>query len=381
MRLTEKVPVPDNWQTLRYHRLSALSGFGVGIDLDALVAHMRANGYDDDEPIILYDGEILDGRHKHTAAIKAEVVPTFRLYIGADPVAFVTKKILRQHFNESQRALFAAALAKLPRGANQHTSIDVCSPPSKAKAAEMLNVSESSVDRAKKILDHGTPKLQEAVADGTLSLSDAATVATEPAKVQNRAVKEVQSGKAPTVTAAVFEYQYDPNLCRQCNRLKRTQQPLPRNCPDCKALTQSQAVEVKPEPVPTPSNPRSAEVILANCIDKGEEGCYLNRGQAQWLINELARLRTRKERPTNGFQKPTVEEVKAYCRERGNSVDAQTFVDFYESKGWLVGRVPMKDWRAAVRTWERNNYGMGSKKVDPYAGLKDFIARGDDEPN
>lgn len=52
------------------------------------------------------------------------------------------------------------------------------------------------------------------------------------------------------------------------------------------------------------------------------------------------------------FRKPTLEEVKAYCQERGNTVDAQQFLDFYESKGWKVGGEPMKDWKAAVRTWE-----------------------------
>lgn len=53
------------------------------------------------------------------------------------------------------------------------------------------------------------------------------------------------------------------------------------------------------------------------------------------------------------FTPPSVEEVAAYCRERGNSINAQTFVDFYASKGWKVGNSPMKDWKAAVRTWER----------------------------
>lgn len=53
------------------------------------------------------------------------------------------------------------------------------------------------------------------------------------------------------------------------------------------------------------------------------------------------------------FVKPTVEEVKAYCSERLNTVDPETFVNFYESKGWKVGNTPMKDWKAAVRTWER----------------------------
>lgn len=55
------------------------------------------------------------------------------------------------------------------------------------------------------------------------------------------------------------------------------------------------------------------------------------------------------------FIPPTVEEVKAYCAERGNGVDAQRFVDFYTANGWRVGKNLMRDWRAAVRTWERGN--------------------------
>lgn len=53
------------------------------------------------------------------------------------------------------------------------------------------------------------------------------------------------------------------------------------------------------------------------------------------------------------FKKPDVFTVAAYCQERQNGVDAQAFVDFYESKGWMIGKNPMKDWKAAVRTWER----------------------------
>lgn len=64
------------------------------------------------------------------------------------------------------------------------------------------------------------------------------------------------------------------------------------------------------------------------------------------------------------FQKPTLEEVAAYCQERGNDVDPQAWIDYYTSNGWKVGRNCMKDWRAAVRTWERNekgNSGNGRK--------------------
>ena len=55
----------------------------------------------------------------------------------------------------------------------------------------------------------------------------------------------------------------------------------------------------------------------------------------------------------NRFVKPTVEEIREYCQERNNSVDPEKFFDFYESKGWVVGKQPMKDWKACVRTWEK----------------------------
>lgn len=63
------------------------------------------------------------------------------------------------------------------------------------------------------------------------------------------------------------------------------------------------------------------------------------------------------------FKKPTVDEVREYCEERKNNIDAQQFVDYYESKGWLVGKSPMKDWKACVRTWERNRFNSESKPV------------------
>lgn len=63
------------------------------------------------------------------------------------------------------------------------------------------------------------------------------------------------------------------------------------------------------------------------------------------------------------FVPPTVEEVDAYCKERGNQVDPQRFVDYYEANGWKVGRNPMKDWKAAVRTWEKNGFYTQGKQT------------------
>lgn len=73
------------------------------------------------------------------------------------------------------------------------------------------------------------------------------------------------------------------------------------------------------------------------------------------------------------FIPPTVEEVKEYCRERGNSVDAETFVDFYTAKGWKVGNNPMKDWKACVRTWEKRNNPIPEKK--PVTKFSNFEER------
>lgn len=55
------------------------------------------------------------------------------------------------------------------------------------------------------------------------------------------------------------------------------------------------------------------------------------------------------------FVAPTVEEVRAYCQERGNSIDPEKFIDYYMANGWMVGRVRMKDWKATVRRWEKND--------------------------
>ena len=61
------------------------------------------------------------------------------------------------------------------------------------------------------------------------------------------------------------------------------------------------------------------------------------------------------QRKAERFSPPTVEQVRAYCQERKNNVDAERFCDFYASKGWKVGSQPMKDWKACVRTWERDD--------------------------
>ena len=63
------------------------------------------------------------------------------------------------------------------------------------------------------------------------------------------------------------------------------------------------------------------------------------------------------------FQKPTIEQIRTYCKEAGKNIDAEAFFDFYEAKGWVVGRAPMKDWKAAVRNWAKNESQFLRRKV------------------
>lgn len=79
------------------------------------------------------------------------------------------------------------------------------------------------------------------------------------------------------------------------------------------------------------------------------------------------------------FVKPTVEQVKAYCKERNNGIDAEQFIDHYTSNGWMVGKTKMKDWRAAVRTWERNKQNTTSAKVQSGANVPPGVKLGKGE--
>lgn len=82
------------------------------------------------------------------------------------------------------------------------------------------------------------------------------------------------------------------------------------------------------------------------------------------------------KRPT--FKKPTLEEIIDYCNERENNVDPERFINFYISNGWKVGKNSMKDWKAAIRSWELNSYDKKEvKSKDKNPTFLEMYQRGD----
>ena len=74
------------------------------------------------------------------------------------------------------------------------------------------------------------------------------------------------------------------------------------------------------------------------------------------------------------FRPPTLDEVKEYCNERNSGISAEHFYDYYSSNGWQVGRTKMKDWKAAVRTWERTEFKRSEPKTTTTLSDSDFIS-------
>jgi N6-adenosine-specific RNA methylase IME4/ParB-like chromosome segregation protein Spo0J len=168
-----------------FHPLANLFPPLDGTEFDELVADIRANGLR--EPIILFEGAILDGRNRLRACEVAGIQTAFRPYRGNDPLGYVISvNLRRRHLSESQRAMVAAKLATLTHG--QRQSGQLAGVPTQDEAAALLNVGERSVRRAAEVRDQGIAELQSAVERGEVSVSAAGDVATLPEHQQTEVV-------------------------------------------------------------------------------------------------------------------------------------------------------------------------------------------------
>lgn len=197
------------------HEYAAIFDMHDGKPLWELSDSIKANGLHN--PIVLLNGKILDGRRREAACFRAGVQPIYREFgslteDGDDPLEFVMAMNLhRRHLGEGERVLAAARYAKAKGGGNRQSKAppqvaEVVAPePTNSAAAERFEVSEDKVERAKKVVKKGTKKLQKALAEDKVSVSDAAKVAGEKPEVQDAAVDAVVSGKSKSATAAAKE--------------------------------------------------------------------------------------------------------------------------------------------------------------------------------
>lgn len=169
-------------QEFEFHPIANVFPLIEGDEFEALVQDITEHGVL--EPIWLYEDKILDGRNRYRAGQQAGVYIPIREYEGDKPVEFVISlNLKRRHLTPSQASMVAARIANLKDG--QRQDLLQGSPIGEAavtqqQAADLLNVGKRSVERAREVIEEGTPELIQAVERGSVSVSAAADVATLP---------------------------------------------------------------------------------------------------------------------------------------------------------------------------------------------------------
>lgn len=212
-------------------------------------------------------------------------------------------------------------------------------------------------------------------------------------KLSAKAREKVLTGEAGQSKAQIATGVF----CRTC----RTKGPK-ADCQECHELREEKRQQEQPKPTKAIVQRELSAFDDAKIDEAFDEADRLISERASALSDErashLATLRKKMEqaraaweswrdaapsttsRRRNGFTPPTLAEVEAYCLERGNHVDAEQFVDHYTANGWKVGKNPMKDWRASVRTWEKNSTGRngtGKRSIkDEFAEEAEAFRRG-----
>jgi N6-adenosine-specific RNA methylase IME4/ParB-like chromosome segregation protein Spo0J len=220
---------------MTYHPLANLFPLMEGQDFADLVADIKANGLH--EPVITHEGQILDGRNRYRACVKAGVAPRFVAYKGDDALRFVVSlNLRRRHMTESQRAMVAAKLANMPHGGDRKTDqtanlqFDPVSAPavSVSVAAEMLNVSERSVANARAVIENAVPELADKVAAGEVSVSAAADVAQLPRDEQREVLSK---GDKSLILGAAKKVRAERETTRRTERIEKIAEIAKGNAP------------------------------------------------------------------------------------------------------------------------------------------------------
>jgi N6-adenosine-specific RNA methylase IME4 len=188
-----------------FHPLANLFPLIEGAEFDELVADIKANGLR--EEVVVWQGEVLDGRNRYRACVAAEIEPRlsyFRPELHGDALAYViSKNLKRRHLNESQRAMVAAKIETIRApGRPEENDANLHNIP-RADAAKQVNVSVRSVASAAAVRDKGTPALVRAVEQGKLAVSEAAKAAELAPAEQEKVAQLATEGRANVVRAVI----------------------------------------------------------------------------------------------------------------------------------------------------------------------------------
>lgn len=210
---------------LAYHSIADVFPLLEQGEFDALVADIQQYGLR--EPVVLFEGKILDGRNRYRASLQAGVECPTVSYEGDDPVGFVVSlNLRRRHLNESQRAMVAAKLATIAHGGDrQDANLHLAR--TSAEAAALLNVSERSVASARAIRDCGVEELQSKVVSGAMSVSAAADIARLPQAEQ----KEIAQLDNSQILERAKEIRSRQALARRAQRVRKIEEISRGNSP------------------------------------------------------------------------------------------------------------------------------------------------------
>lgn len=196
------------------HKFAEIFPFRAGDSLTALADNIAKVGQLD--PIVLLDDEVLEGRRRQAACIMRGIEPKYRNFgdretDGADPLEFsyAVNFHRRDDMTPAEKAIAAQKYATFKFGDNQfsgrHKGGSANAPPSQtqAEAAKKFQTSIDQIKRAKRVMEKGSPELQEAMRLGEITISDAAAIADEAPEVQKKALEAKREGKAKTARGAV----------------------------------------------------------------------------------------------------------------------------------------------------------------------------------
>lgn len=187
-------------------------------EFQGLVDDIREHGLR--EKIKIHQGKIIDGRNRESACYLLGIIPEYEEWSGTGSLIdyIISVNLHRRHLSVEQKAMLGAELAEMKKGYN--TSTDGLL--SQADAAKLLNVSVSSIQRAKKIINAGVTELPEKVRSGEISLAQAERIAKEPKTKQMRLIR--RAGRAVIEIKSeqkVITKKIEPiHLCLVCNKAK-----------------------------------------------------------------------------------------------------------------------------------------------------------------